>query len=135
MAALAFDIKGSNGEINFSDVDSSAWYAQYVYSLASAGVINGRGNGEFGVGDYITREEIAVILDRIAEFKGISLTAQNEMIIKDADKISPYAVSALEKMCSAGVINGFGDGNIKPQDNASRAQTAQLIYKVIKLSK
>ena len=132
MAALAFDIKSESVSVGFSDVAEDAWYAEYVNALASLGIINGRGDGTFGTGDYITREEIAVMIDRVLTLKGASLS-EKELNSADKDSVSAYAKAAVGKMCATGIINGFDDGTIRPQENAQRAQTAQLIYKAVML--
>lgn len=134
MLSIAFDIKVNSGVNNFSDVDENAWYAQYVNALTEAGIVNGRGDGSFGIGDNITREEIAVMIERALIAKGITLegAAQDS---SDAADISAYAKEAINKMCANGIISGFGDGTVRPKENAQRAQTAQLIYKAIMLVK
>jgi len=135
MAALAFGIESKASDASFTDVSKDAWYSEYVWCLAEAGIINGREDGSFGIGDYITREEIAVILDRIANYIGIELTENKFVEIADGDDISSYAVASIEKMCNAGIISGFEDGTVKPKEKASRAQTAQLLYNVLSLGK
>lgn len=135
MVVLAFDIKADGENISFTDVNSADWYYEYVMTLAKAGIINGRSDGSFGASDCITREDISVILDRTANYKGIEITKINEAVIADSEDISVYAKEAVEKMCSAGIISGFGDGSVKPKNEATRAQTAQLIYNVLTLNK
>ena len=135
MVVLAFDIKADGENVSFTDASSSDWYYEYVMVLAKSGIINGRNDGSFGASDYITREDIAIILDRTAKYKGIEIVETNETVITDSDDISIYAKEAVEKMCKAGIISGFGDGSIKPKNEATRAQTAQLIYKAIMLLK
>lgn len=131
MIAVAFEVPVGDEEVNFTDVKDNAWYSKYIYALSNAKVINGRDDGSFGVGNYITREEIAVILDRVLEFKGIEVAALKNVEIPDAGDISEYAVSSIKKMCNAGIINGFEDSTVRPKENASRAQAAQLIYSVL----
>jgi len=135
IVALAFDIRGGESETSFKDVDDAAWYSKYIYALAEKEIINGRPDGTFGVGDYITREEIAVILDRVTAIKGLKITADENVDFNDSENISDYAAYSVNRISSAGIISGFPDGTIKPRDLASRAQAAQLIYKAIKIIK
>lgn len=134
MLALAFDIKAEGKENSFTDVKDGAWYAEYVNTLASANIVNGRNDGSFGTGDYITREDIAVMIDRALTYKGIQLEGK-EVDAEDSDFISAYAKEAISKMCAKGIISGFDDGSLRPKDFADRAQTAQLIYKAVMLLK
>ncbi len=131
MIALGFGISGAESDITFTDVEDGTWYSEYAYALAGAGIINGRGDGRLGVGEYITREEIAVILDRVSQLKAIDIKPNKEVSIPDAENIGEYAVSAVNKMWASGIINGFEDGTVRPKETASRAQVAQLIYKVM----
>ena len=127
-----FDIKAEKAEISFSDVDENAWYAEYVYALSEAGIINGRDDGSFGIGDEITRQEIAVMLERVALYKGIEIGDDSADInFEDNNDIADFAKSAIKKMCSAGIISGYPDGSVKPLESANRAVAAQLVYKVL----
>jgi len=132
MVVLAFDIMVVPIEYDFSDVDNGAWYEDYVYALASTGIINGRDDGSFGVGDYITRQEIAVILERIANYKKAELKA-TETEFKDNGDISSWAESAMKKMYGSGILSGFEDNTVRPNENASRAQVAKIVYTALDL--
>lgn len=131
MISIAFDIKAEKGDRKFSDVSDNAWYSEYIYSLCSAGIINGRPDETFGVGDDITREEIAVILERVASYKGIEIAEGEKKAFADSENISDYAKEAIEKLCAAEIISGFEDNTVRPQECANRAQSAQLIYKLL----
>lgn len=130
MVVLAFDIMVVPTEYDFSDVDENAWYEDYVYALASAGIVNGREDGTFGVGDYITRQEIAVILERIADYKKAEFTAE-ETKFSDSNDISSWAESAMKKMYGSGILSGFEDNTVRPNENASRAQIAKIVYSTL----
>ena len=84
----------------------------------------------FGPEDYITREQMAAILYRYAQYKGYDTTDRADLdIFSDAGKISAYAVDAMNWAVGQGLINGMGDGTVAPQGNALRAQAAALLHR------
>lgn len=111
----------------FDDVSNNMWYASYTASIENAGIINGVGNNNFGVGQYITRQDMAVMIYNALQYKNISLTDIKNGFI-DFDKISDYAKDAVSYLAGAGIINGYDNGNFAPTDNATRAESAVLIY-------
>jgi hypothetical protein len=68
---------------------------------------------------------------RAAKATGISLDGQGSQF-NDGSIISDYAKEAVNTLSGAGVINGFADGTFKPNDPLTRAQTAKIVYSVIK---
>ena len=108
----------------FADVDNSQWYAEGVAWAASQGIIGGYGDGRFGPNDNITREQLAVILWRYA---GSPAATNTELQFNDTDEISGYALEALRWAVENGIINGYGDGRLGPQGQATRAQVAQML--------
>lgn len=124
----AFNIElGANADL--SDIDSSAWYAPYVGACYAAGIITGYDDGEFKPGNLVTRQEMAVMVLRAAQYKGITIDTPNEKVnFTDADKIASYAAEAVETLQQAGIINGMDDGKFAPEDTATRAQAAKILY-------
>ena len=121
---------------DFADVAASDWYYQAVSSLASAGVINGRGDGTFGSNDVVSRQDMAVMLCRVMEHNGIAPAAVREYIaFDDQAAIAAYAQEAVEKLYEINVINGMGDGTFAPTNGCTRAQVAKAVYDVIVVSK
>ena len=130
IAVLAFSYYDENAETGLSDVDSNAWYYRYVASAEKNGIIKGRGENEFGIGGNITRQEMAVMLYRIASEKGMSF--ENKYTdFADYDKISEYAYDAVAYMSGAGIINGMENNTFNPDMPATRAQAAKLINSMI----
>ncbi|HIW57939.1 MAG TPA: discoidin domain-containing protein [Firmicutes bacterium] len=109
--------------IKFADVDTGEWYAPYVAAINNAGYMLGYSDTEFGVGRYITREEIATIV-----YRALRLNETAELTFSDADKISDYAKTPVAVLAGRGVINGYPDGEFKPHDLATRAEAAKLLY-------
>lgn len=120
---------GSDSGSNvFSDVDEAMWYAPYVNKAYLEGWVNGVSEDKFGVGDNITRQDMATILWRIAKLKEAALPQNKSIGFTDEGMISDYAKEAIAVLAGAGIINGNPDGSFAPQSNATRAETAKLVY-------
>lgn len=133
----AFDFKTSeNAEaVTFADVDSSAWYAEYVTICAQNGIINGIGDNLFGVGKTVTREEIATILVRAAEAAGKSLDYDFTVFpFPDDNEISDWAHESVLVLRECMIINGMEDDRFAPKENVTRAQGAKMIAGVLEFS-
>ena len=124
--------EGDVNNINFTDVDKNAWYAPYVAIAAKKGIVNGVSNNRFGVGEYITREQIAAILKRAAEatYKNI-LPRTSQIAFVDSDFISDYAYEAVFVLARAGVINGKGKDTFSPKMNATRAEATVMLHRLL----
>lgn len=108
----------------FSDVASDAWYSDAVAWAAAQGIVSGYGNGLFGPGDNITREQLAVMLWRYA---GEPAATNKELHFNDTSEISGYALNAVNWAVENGIINGKGDNILDPKGFATRAQVAQML--------
>jgi len=121
----AMKAENTDAEIGFSDVAEDAWYYPYIKAAVSKGIILGKEDGSFGVGEKVTRQDMAVMLCR-------ALMLENEntdYVFADDDNISEYAKTAVYAMKAKNVISGFEDGTFKPLDSATRAQAAVMIQK------
>jgi len=124
----AFDIKKGEKEATFADVVSGAWYENNVKLAASAGIVTGKGDGSFGIGEKITRQDMAVM---IARAKNLISENTTERFADDAE-ISDYAKMSVYAAKNAGIISGVGDNTFNPQGFATRAETAMVVYNAIK---
>lgn len=132
MIVLTFDI-GAGAAAEFSDVAEGDWYQPYVAAAEQNGIIGGMGDGTFGAGRSITRQDMAVMIYRAAEKRGIIEAADNDLTFTDAAQIAPYAADAVASLCAAGVINGTPDGAFMPGSGATRAEAAKMIYEIVKM--
>lgn len=117
----------ADAKSTLSDVDASHWATSYIATAQELGIVQGNADGTFGLGQQITRQDMAVMIYRTFAMLGIDLTAGSAEF-SDAGEIAGYAkdaVSALEKI---GIINGMGDNTFAPGANATRAQAAKVIY-------
>jgi len=115
-------------ESGFSDVDKSAWYNSYVDRGYEIGIINGYENGKFGIGDNITRQDMAVMCYRVAKDANILKKIRQGSGFADEQNISEYARESVSALYEAGGINGVGDNMFDPMGTATRAQAAVMIY-------
>lgn len=129
----AFDIKKGELEVDFFDADKNAWYYPYVENMASNGLINGVGNGFFGVGSNITRQDMAVMMYRVGEKLGYFSVSPSVNPFNDENSIAPYAIKAVKTLREQGIVKGDNMGNFNPSSNATRAEAAQIIYNMYKL--
>lgn len=114
---------------NFTDVPANAWFNPYVDWAAKNGITSGTTATTFAPNDNITREQMAVMIERFANYKNFKLDSNKEKInFKDNANISSYASSSVSKVQQAGIINGRPDGSFAPKANATRGESAQMIY-------
>ena len=132
MVVLAFGIGTIAYDGSFSDVSDSDWFAPYVAAAYKAGVVNGIGEGKFDPYSQITRQDMAVLLYRA---KGMSPCPEEKDVYYDSAYISDYAKSAVFALYFNGIALGYGDGNFGPLNNATRAEAAQMIYKLVTFDK
>jgi len=129
MLLTASGITPAYSSASFSDVESGAWYASYVLWASENGIVNGIGDGRFGIGDAITREQMAVMTVKMLEYLGKSYE-NGSVSFADEASVSDYAKEAVGKMVKAGILSGMPDGTFAPKANLTRAQAAKVIYMV-----
>jgi len=117
------------GNTQFSDVDSSAWYAPYVAAGVNAGLVNGISEDAFGVGTNIARQDMAVMILRVMNSKNINVNVSDNKFADDAD-ISDYAKVAVYVVRSSGIIEGY-ENNFNPKASLTRAEAATVIIKLL----
>lgn len=115
------------GEVNFADVADDAWYYNSVGIAVNQGIISGIDENNFGSGMNITRQDMAVILYRVAGGKFTVKDTENKFA--DDGKISDYAKEAVYALRDSGIINGVSDSQFAPDKNATRAETAVMLYR------
>lgn len=112
----------------FLDVASDTYYYDAVAWASKCGIVNGYSDTIFSPNDNITREQLASILYRYAEYKKYDISKTSELSeYTDKNKISDYAVSAMQWANANGIITGTSDDTLSPQDNALRCQIAAML--------
>lgn len=124
-----------NGMADFTDVSPGSWYAEAVAWASENGIVNGVGKGRFNPDGSVTREQMATILCRYAESKGIDTNRQADLSsYPDEEQISSYARDAMAWANAAELINGNKIDNtvfLQPKGNATRAQVATILIRYI----
>ncbi len=131
----------SYGEIDalsthsFTDCDYNKYYGKYVDWAAKEGIIEGYGNGNFGPGDQITREQTAAMFYRFADFLGAFPNNLNSSLTyTDAGTISNWAQNAVLYCQSTGILKGRDGGSFVPKQIATRAEVATIVQRFIEVT-
>lgn len=111
---------------SFTDVAANEWYTNYVGWANANGIVTGYDTSTFGTDDNITREDMAVVLVRTFDYLNIEVTTGSTTTVSDYSSISGYARDSVSKILAMGVMNGYENGTFRPQNNATRAECAQL---------
>ena len=133
LAAIFYRAAGSpaaSGTTRFSDVIATAYYVSAASWATDSGLINDYSDGRFGVGDPVTRQQVAAILWRWAG----SPEAAAEPYADDS-AVSGYAQTAVDWSRANNVIAARSDGRFDPQASASRVEIASALYQYMHLSK
>ena len=135
MATILWRMEGSpvpKGKNSFTDVEAGKWYADAITWTAENGIFAGYGKDKFGPDDPITREQLAAIFYRYADYKGYDLTVKGDLDkFKDADKITDYAKTAMQWAVGSGLVKGKSGNLLDPQGTATRAEIAAMLHRFI----
>ena len=135
MATILWRMEGSpapKGKNSFTDVEVGKWYADAITWTAENGIFAGYGKDKFGPDDPITREQLAAIFYRYADYKGYDLTVKGNLDkFKDADKITDYAKTAMQWAVGSGLMKGKSGNLLDPQGTATRAEIAAMLHRFI----
>lgn len=125
-----------NRGISFQDVDMNAYYANAVVWAQQNGIIKGISETEFAPDNNVTREQLAAIMFRYAQFNGMdAVTTEENLCFEDATYISEYAVSAMNWSVGKNYIFSRTEGKINPQEPATRAEVAAFIHRFMENNK
>lgn len=120
-------------EYCFADVAKDAWYTDVVFTAKNTGVTNGVDAVHFGIGQPITREQMATLAERFMEVRlHVALKAAEHptAAFSDADQVSSWAKEAVEAMRVAGVLQGDDRNYVNPKAHATRAEATALILRL-----
>lgn len=139
VAVMLWRLEGSpkaDTAIPYGDVGAKQWFADGVRWATKAGVINGYSNGNFGPNDPVTREQLAAMLYRYAQYKNVSVSAGSNASLSgyvDADSVSSYALPAMKWATAVGIVNGLDDENsirvLAPKDESQRSVVATMFMR------
>ena len=120
----------SAADAGFADVAAGDWYATAVNWAASEGIVGGFGDGTFQPNAAITREQMASILYRYAEYKGLDVSARTDLS-HYSDQPSVWAEDVMQWAVAEGLFAGVTDDQLQPQRQATRAQVAAILERFL----
>lgn len=112
----------------FADVSAGAYYAKAVAWASDKGIVAGYSETQFGPEDTITREQLAVILNRYATYKGYNTSKTADLAaFQDADQISEWARVPVQWANVMKLLNGRTSTTLAPKGSATRAEVAKIL--------
>lgn len=124
------DLPQSEYIIDFTDVNKTDWYAEYVNSLYTVGIINGVSETEFDPNGCLTREDMCVLVCRAKQYSDNIEIPSGNPDFADSNLISTYAVSAVAYLKEQGIVNGVGENMFMPKSVCSRAAVCKVAAQV-----
>ncbi len=118
-------------DVNFTDVNAGQYYENAVKWATANGIVKGITETEFAPDAEVTREQMAAMISRYADYKKLEVPEKDDVTYIDSDMISEYAISAVNKVSKLGIIIGNTDGSFAPKKNATRAEAATLFVRLL----
>ena len=116
----------------FADVEKGSYYADAVAWANANGIVKGYSETQFAPNDKVTREQLAAILYRYAQFKGYDVSKAADLSgYKDFSQISAYAVDNMKWAAGAGIVNGRTADTLAPQGESTRAEVATMLMRFV----
>lgn len=114
----------------FKDVEAGDWFASYVQGAYEHKIILGDADGQFRPEASISRNEVAVIFQRLKE-KMPTINQEPRAIFKDSDQIPAWAQAGVDYVFAQGLMTGYEDGTFKGSNSLSRAEAAVTVYRYL----
>lgn len=132
MLIHALDLENNSAKQSFGDVSANAWYAPYVAVAAEKGIITGRSAAQFDPSATITRAEMATMISRAVKSLNPAATTSASALgqFSDAAKISASLRDGVAFAAGNNLVIG-NDGKFNPNNTATRAEAAVIIYRTI----
>ena len=120
----------------FTDVAKDAWFGAGVAWCTENGIVNGVSDTVFAPDAHITREQLAVMLYRYAQYKNKDIKADADIeSYQDVKGISDYAKEAMRFVVGVNVVSGREGGTLAPKENATRAEVAMMLMRFAEVMK
>ena len=130
MLVMAFGMSDKGADIDFDDVDDAEWYYPFIKTAYSNGVISGMGD-VFGIGQSITRQDMAVMIMNAMENSGKNIDF-SEREYNDSGNIADYAKNAVSAAVSGGILKDIGNGYFNPNGYVTRAHAVKAVYLAVR---
>jgi hypothetical protein len=132
MIARALELE-RKGAYAFKD-GATSWYASDVQALYEAGIITGYGDGTFGGGDKLTRQQAAAMIERMLRYMGVDTKVTENVHLADLNKVLDYAKPAVQFLAQHDILNHGEDVEFNPYNHLNRAQMAKMLMRSLRLS-
>ena len=120
------------GKLMFTDVEAGTWYTEAVEWAAKNGIVNGVGDNLYAPNADVTREQIATMLYRYAQYLGRDVSGRASLDkFHDGDQVSDWAKEAMQWAVKLGIFQGDDTGALNPKNNATRAEVATLMQRIV----
>lgn len=119
------------GSLGFEDVNDGAWYTDALVWGVKNNIVNGYDEKHFGPDDNVTREQLCVLIARYLKNSDYDINATEDITFADADKISVWAKNEVNWCAERALVSGRPGGMFAPRDNATRAENAAVIRRMI----
>ena len=135
IATILYRMEGEPAVKNassFKDAADGMFYSNAVAWAAANGIVNGYADGTFQPDQTISREQMAAILYRYAQYKGCDVSVgedTNILSYTDVAQVASYAVPAFQWAVGAGIINGTTATTLSPKGSATRGQVAAILHR------
>lgn len=127
MVVIAKNLQPVPGAGRFADVPADAWYSGYVNAGVENGLVMGMDDSRFGSGMNISRQDIAVMLYRMAKLPDTG----TDVMFSDMDEAADYAAEAIAALAENKIISGTDSGRFAPAESATRAEAAKMLYGIL----
>lgn len=129
----SFSLTQDKDSCIFTDVPKDSWSMKYIASASDLGVVFGRNTAEFAPKDNITREEAAHILYNIILLENRAVPKLSDVKqFTDINEISGFARGSFLTLCAGGIINGYEDSTLRPQNYITRGECAKILTNMFK---
>lgn len=136
LVTIIYRIAGSQeveAQSSFDDVENDMWYTDAVNWAKNNDIVSGIGNNMFAPDDFITREQLCVIMYNYSKLSEMAGEKQSFDlgVFSDMDNISSWATDAVEWACSKQIIKGRDNGTVDPSGNATRAEASAVLQRYL----
>ena len=129
MIVIACGLTAEGDTVQFADAEDKAWYLPYISTATANGIVKGIDENIFGIGQNITRQDMAVMAKRALDSMDAEISKTRDYVtFNDEAGFADYAKDAFRELFEAGIINGKGENNFDPVGSATRAEAAKIIY-------
>ena len=123
-----------NAKCSFTDLTEEDWSYPYVASAKKHEMVKGYEDGRFGKADPVTRQDMAVIIYRamvnLKLVEGLD-SVKTEGLFVDQNAIAPYALNSVIMLKNISLVSGNDQQEFQPESNATRAEVAVLMNRVL----